>query len=93
MMTFSFLNDENSGPRSVLTSEQEQRFVDFLLYSARIGYGLSHKDIPQTVKSELDRIENLAIENGEPPPAKKFNDDNLPSLGSWMGLSVSQTAS
>ena len=83
MMTFSFLNDENSGPRSVLTSEQEQRFVDFLLYSARIGYGLSHKDIPQTVKSELDRIENLAIENGEPPPAKKFNDDNLPSLG-WV---------
>ena len=65
------------------TTEQEKRLVDFLLYSARIGYGLSLKGIRETVKSELDRIEKLAIETGDPLSEKKFNDENRQSLG-WV---------
>ena len=46
---------------------------------AKIGYGVSKKELPIIIKSILDKCEEKAAETGAVAPQRKFKD-NLPSL-------------
>ena len=63
----------------LLSTYFEQSLVNFLLRSARIGYGVSKKELPQIVKNALDsRDENIRNSGGIVP--KPTFEDNLPSV-------------
>ena len=69
------------GPASCLSVEQEELLKDHILSMARIGYGLTKKDIPLLIQEILNKAEaedpdNYPVEN------RKFKD-NLPSTG-WI---------
>jgi len=38
-----------------ITAEQECLFIDHLIHMARIGYGISKRDIPLLIKEILDK--------------------------------------
>ena len=69
------------GPSLGLTWEQEDHLKKHILYMARIGYGISKKDIPQLIKEILNRAE------GEDPDTYNVENrrfkDNTPSIA-WV---------
>lgn len=60
------------GQKTVLTSEEERRIVDWAIHMARIGYGRTRQELANTVKKILD-------DDGRPNPFK----DNRPGK-EWL---------
>ena len=54
------------GPRSKLSLEREQQLCDWLVNMAKIGYGISKKELPLIVKSLLDKCGEQIFANNLP---------------------------
>lgn len=64
------------GPATYLSEHQESQLIKYLLHMARIGYGIARKDIPDVVKTILDKAEA----NGYILPSGQKFIDNKPSV-------------
>ena len=53
-----------TGRKTYLSEDQEELLKSFILYSAKIGYGLSKRDVPILVKDILDNAEKNAEQRG-----------------------------
>lgn len=61
-----------------MSEDQESRLVKFVIAMARIGYGVTKKELPFTVKDVLDAGDEEMRKEGFSPEKEKFKD-NLPS--------------
>jgi len=68
------------GPSSYLSQDQEEELINYLLHMAKIGYGVSRKDIPDIVKGILDKAQTT--KDYVLPSGNSFVD-NKPSR-SWI---------
>ena len=68
-----------TGRSHYLTQDQEKRTVAYMLTMSKIGYGISRHELPQVVKSVLDKAEADGMVSRE---ERKFKD-NLPTIG-WV---------
>ena len=69
------------GPSSALGLEQEESLKNHLLHMAKIGYGLSKKEIAPLIKEGLDKAEREDPDNYN--EANRCFKDNLPSI-TWV---------
>ena len=65
------------GPSPGITTEQESTLSKHMLYMAKIGYGMSNRDVPNLIKEVLNKAENEEPENYL-VEKRKFKD-NKPS--------------
>ena len=63
---------QQSGPSSHLSPSQEDRLASYLTTMTKIGYGIGRKEVPNIVKSILDKTE----EEGYVIPENKKIVDN-----------------
>ena len=79
-ITIRYIPKNLTGQRCKLSQQQEKRLVNYLLYKAKIGNGLSRPDIALKVKEIFDSFEK---ENDEFTEDQRLFPNNLPPR-SWV---------
>ena len=75
-------NKSRKGPNTALTEEQENRLAKYIIYMAKIGYGLTKKNIQSTVRDVFIK-EDEDLKNAGLEPTKIFGHDHTPSM-TWV---------